>query len=209
MKTLKEELNKMKRMMGLLNEEVKSEEMKDESSLYSKLISSYSKFLRGEELHNFLKKIQSVVSFDDFSLRFSKGIDGANQFIIDIIDNTKNEKVGRFVAFVYQDKTTNLFSLQILKVEIYPKYRGGGIMRKFYIDFNQWLKDNFENFDMFTSDFIFLYNTQTGQYDGFNMWEDLVSKGLAVRLGPDEDYIPPTEVPEKNMWKIKSGYKLI
>ena len=39
--------------------------------------------------------------------------------------------------------------------------------------------------------------------------EDLVSKGLAIRLGPDEDYIPPTEVPEKNMWKIKSGYKLI
>ena len=160
MKTLNEEINRMKRMMGLLNEEVKSEEMKDESSLYSKLISSYSKFIRGEELHNFLKKIQSVVSFDDFSLRFSKGIDGANQFIIDIIDNTKNEKVGRFVAFVYQDKTTNLFSLQILKVEIYPKYRGGGIMRKFYIDFNQWLKDNFENFDMFTSDFIFLYNTK-------------------------------------------------
>ena len=79
------------------------------------------------------------------------------EYIIDIIDNTKNEKVGRFVAFVYQDKTTNLFSLQILKVEIYPKYRGGCIMRKFYIDFNQWLKDNFENFDMFTSDFIFLY----------------------------------------------------
>jgi uncharacterized FlaG/YvyC family protein len=193
----------------LLTEEVKSEEMKDESSIYGKLLSSISRFVKGEELHNFLKKIQTVVSFDDFSLRYSRGTDGSNQIIIDIIDNTTNDKVGRFVAFVYKDSMTGLFSLQIQKVDIYPKYRGKGIMRKFYIDFNQWLKDNFENFDMFTSDFIFLYNTQTGQYDGFNMWEDLVSKGLAVRLGPDEDYIPPTEVPEKNMWKIKSGYKLI
>jgi uncharacterized FlaG/YvyC family protein len=193
----------------LLFEEVKSEEMKDETSIYGKLLSSISRFVRGEELHNFLKKIQTVVSFDDFSLRYSRGTDGSNQIIIDIIDNTTNDKVGRFVAFVYKDSMTGLFSLQIQKVDIYPKYRGRGIMRKFYIDFNQWLKDNFENFDMFTSDFIFLYNTQTGQYDGFNMWEDLVSKGLAVRLGPDEDYIPPTEVPEKNMWKIKSGYKLI
>ncbi len=193
----------------LLTEEVKSEEMKDESSIYGKLLSSISRFVKGEELHNFLKKIQTVVSFDDFSLRYSRGTDGSNQIIIDIIDNTTNDKVGRFVAFVYKDSVTGLFSLQIQKVDIYPKYRGRGIMRKFYIDFNQWLKNNFENFDMFTSDFIFLYNTQTGQYDGFNMWEDLVSKGLAVRLGPDEDYIPPTEVPEKNMWKIKSGYKLI
>jgi hypothetical protein len=193
----------------LLTEEVKSEEMKDESSIYGKLLSSISRFVKGEELHNFLKKIQTVVSFDDFSLRYSRGTDGSNQIIIDIIDNTTNDKVGRFVAFVYKDSMTGLFSLQIQKVDIYPKYRGRGIMRKFYIDFNQWLKNNFENFDMFTSDFIFLYNTQTGQYDGFNMWEDLVSKGLAVRLGPDEDYIPPTEVPEKNMWKIKSGYKLI
>ena len=193
----------------LLTEEVKSEEMKDESSIYGKLLSSISRFVKGEELHNFLKKIQTVVSFDDFSLRYSRGTDGSNQIIIDIIDNTTNDKVGRFVAFVYKDSMTGLFSLQIQKVDIYPKYRGRGIMRKFYTDFNQWLKDNFENFDMFTSDFIFLYNTQTGQYDGFNMWEDLVSKGLAVRLGPDEDYIPPTEVPDKNMWKIKSGYKLI
>jgi uncharacterized FlaG/YvyC family protein len=193
----------------LLTEEVKSEEMKDESSIYGKLLSSISRFVRGEELHNFLKKIQTVVSFDDFSLRYSRGTDASNQIIIDIIDNTTNDKVGRFVAFIYKDSTSGLFSLQIQKVDIYPKYRGRGIMRKFYIDFNQWLKDNFENFDMFTSDFIFLYNTQTGHYDGFNMWEDLVSKGLAVRLGPDEDYIPPTEVPEKNMWKIKSGYKLI
>jgi len=202
-------MNLQEEIKRILREEVKSGEMKDENSLYSKLISSYLKFIRGEELHSFLKKIQTIVSFDDFSLSFSNGTDGSNQFIIDIIDNNTNEKVGRFVAFVYKDTTTNLYTLQIHKVEIYPKYRGKGIMRKFYTDFNQWLKDNFDNFDMFTSDFIFLYNTQTGQYDGFNMWEDLVSKGLAVRLGPDEDYIPPTEVPEKNMWKIKSGYKLI
>ena len=199
----------LEQVVNIQKEDVKSAEVAEDTSLFSKLISTYSKFLRGEEVHNFLKKIQSVVSFDNFTLRFSKGIDGANQFIIDIIDNTINEKVGKFVAFVYKDKATNLFSLQILKVEIYPKYRGQGIMRKFYIDFNEWLKDNFENFDMFTSDFIFLYNPKTGQYDGFNMWEDLVSKGLAVRLGPDEDYIPPTERPEKDMWKIKSGYKLV
>ena len=119
-------MNIQENIRRILREEVKSEEMKDENSLYSKLISSYSKFIRGEELHNFLKKIQTVVSFDDFTLRFSKGTDGANQFIIDIIDNTINEKVGRFVAFVYKDTTTNLYSLQILKVEIYPKYRGKG-----------------------------------------------------------------------------------
>lgn len=40
----------------LLTEEVKSEEMKDESSIYGKLLSSISRFVRGEELHNFLKK---------------------------------------------------------------------------------------------------------------------------------------------------------
>jgi hypothetical protein len=81
-------------------------------------------------------------------------------------------------------------------------------MRTFYQDFNKWLKDNFDNFDKFTSDFIFLYNKETGKYDGFSMWEDLVKKGLATRLGPEEDYIPPSIPPKNDMWKIKSGYKL-
>ena len=198
----------MKSMMNL-NEEIKSDEVGEENSLYKKLLSSISKFVIGEELHNFLKKIQTVVSFDNFTLRYSRGTDGSNQFIIDIFDNEQNEKVGRFVAFIYKDKETNIYSLQIIKVEIFPKYKGKGIMRKFYVDFNQWLKDNFPNFENFTSDFIFLYNDKTGKYDGFNMWEDMVNKGLAIRLGPDENYIPPSEVPKNKMWKLNYGYKLI
>lgn len=206
---LQEEIKRIKSMMGLLNEEVKSEEMKDESSLYSKLLSSISRFIQGNELHDFLSKIKTVTSFDDFTLEYSKGMEGANQFIINIIDINNNEKVGKFVAFVYKDSETKKHSLQIQKVEIYPKYKGEGIMRRFYQDFNKWLKSNFNNFDMFTSDFIFLYNDETGKYDGYNMWEDLVNKGLAVRLGPDESYIPPVDTPADKMWKLDYGYKLI
>jgi len=206
---LQEQTNRIKQIMGLINEDVKSNDTKPEQGFFEKVLGSISKFIQGEELYEFLQKIKSVISFDDFSLKYSKGTEGANQFIIEIIDNEENEQVGKFVAFIYKDKETNKHSLQIQKVEIYPKYKGRGIMRKFYHDFNEWLKNNFTNFDMFTSDFIFLYNDDTGKYDGFNMWEDMVNKGLAVRLGPDEEYIPPKEVPKDKMWRLKHGYKLI
>jgi hypothetical protein len=205
---LQEQISRMKSMMGL-TEEVKSKEIEVNSNFLTKVLNSISRFIQGKELYDFLEKIKTVTSFDDFTLKFSKGLEGANQFIIDIIDRNNDEKVGKFVAFIYKDSETKKHSLQIQKVEIYPKYRGKGIMRKFYQDFNEWLKSNFNNFDMFTSDFIFLYNDETGKYDGHSMWEDLVNKGLAVRLGPDESYIPPTEPPKDKMWKLNYGYKLI
>ena len=205
---LQEQISRMKSMMGL-TEEVKSKEIEDNPNFLTKVLNSISRFIQGKELYEFLSKIKTVTSFDDFTLKYSKGLEGANQFIIDIIDRNNDEKVGYFVAFIYKDSETKKYSLQIQKVEIYPKYRGKGIMRKFYQDFNEWLKSNFNNFDMFTSDFIFLYNDETGKYDGYSMWEDLVNKGLAVRLGPDESYIPPTEPPKDKMWKLDYGYKLI
>jgi hypothetical protein len=205
---LQEQISRMKSMMGL-TEEVKSKEIEVNSNFLTKVLNSISRFIQGKELYDFLEKIKTATSFDDFTLKFSKGPEGANQFIIDIIDRNNDEKVGRFVAFIYKDSETKKHSLQIQKVEIYPKYRGEGIMRKFYQDFNEWLKSNFNNFDMFTSDFIFLYNDETGKYDGYSMWEDLVNKGLAVRLGPDESYIPPIEPPKDKMWKLNYGYKLI
>jgi len=81
-------------------------------------------------------------------------------------------------------------------------------MKTFYHDFNEWLKNNLSDFDKFTSDFIFLYDKNTGKYDGYNMWEKLVKQGLARRLGPDNNYIPPTIPPKDGMWKIKTGYAL-
>lgn len=205
---LQEQINRMKSMMGL-NEEVKSENIEIESNFLTKTLKSISRFIQGKELYDLLSKIATVTSFDDFTLKFSKGVEGPNQFIIDIIDSDSKEKVGKFVAFIYKDSETEKYSLQIQKVEIYPKYRGKGIMRKFYQDFNKWLRSNFNNFDMFTSDFIFLYNDKTGKYDGYTMWEDLVNKGLAVRLGPDESYVQPTKPPADKMWKLDYGYKLI
>jgi hypothetical protein len=205
---LQEQISRIHSMMGL-NEEVKSEEIEVNSNFLTKVLNSISRFIQGKELYDFLEKIKTVTSFDDFTLKFSKGVEGANQFIIDIIDRNNDEKVGRFVAFIYKDSETKKHSLQIQKVEIYPKYRGKGIMRKFYQDFNEWLKSNFNNFDMFTSDFIFLYNDETGKYDGYSMWEDLVNKGLAIKLGPDESYIPPAEPPKDKMWKLNYGYKLV
>ena len=207
---LQENIHRIKEMMGL-SEEIKSEnpEVEVEGGILTKMLNSIGRFIQGEELHKFLDKIKTVSSFDDFTLKYSKGFESPNQFTIDIIDNNENEKVGKFVAFIYKDKETKKHSLQIQKVEIYPKYKGKGLMRKFYQDFNKWLKDNFDNFDMSTSDFIFLYNDETGKYDGFNMWEDLVNKGLAVRLGPDESYIPPSEPPKNKMWVLDYGYKLV
>ena len=205
---LQEQISRIQSMMGL-TEEVKSGDIEIESDFLTKTLKSISRFIQGKELYDLLSKIATVTSFDDFTLKFSKGNEGANQFIIDIIDSSNNEEVGKFVAFIYKDSETKKHSLQIQKVEIYPNYKGKGIMRKFYQDFNEWLKSNFNNFDMFTSDFIFLYNDKTGKYDGYTMWEDLVNKGLAVRLGPDESYVPPTEPPADKMWKLDYGYKLI
>ena len=195
----------MIKLIDILNEEITVSKPVEDSFL-TKSLNALSSFIRGKELTDFLNKIKTVAKFNNFTLKFLKGTEGANQFIIDIFN--EEEKVGRFVAFVYKDKNTNKYSLQIQKVEIYPEYKGKSIMRTFYQDFNKWLKDNFDNFDKFTSDFIFLYNKETGKYDGFSMWEDLVKKGLATRLGPEEDYIPPPIPSKDGMWKIKSGYKL-
>ena len=125
-----------------------------EDSFLTKALNSLSGFIRGTDLTNFFNKIKNVATFDDYKLQFSKGTEGANQFIIDILNKENNDKVGKFVAIIYRDKETGKQNLQIQKVEIYPKYKGKGIMRNFYQDFNKWLKDNFDNFDKFTSDFI-------------------------------------------------------
>jgi len=192
-------------ILNELNQIIPSEKPVEDSSL-TKALNAVSGFLKGKEVQEWLNKIKEVngAKFDDYTLKYKNGQN--NQFIIDIIKD--KDKVGSFVAMLYKDKDTNQISLQIQKVEIYPEYKGKSIMRNFYQSFNKWLQDNFSNFDKFTSDFIFLYNKQTGKYDGFNMWEDLVKKGLATRLGPDEDYTPPSTPPKNGMWSIKSGYKL-
>lgn len=197
----------MIKLIDLLKEEITADNKPVEDSFLTKSISALSSFIRGKDLNDFLNKIKTVATFNDFTLKFSKGTEGANQFIIDIFK--ENDKVGRFVAIIYKDKETKKYSLQIQKVEVYPKYKGKGIMRTFYQDFNKWLKNNFDNFDKFTSDFVFLYNKETGKYDGFNMWEDLVKKGLAKRMGPDNNYIPPSTPPKDGMWKLETGYELI
>ena len=192
-------------ILNELNQIIPSEKPVEDSSL-TKALYAVSGFLKGKEVQEWLNKIKEVngAKFDDYTLKYKNGQN--NQFIIDIIKD--KDKVGSFVAMLYKDKDTNQISLQIQKVEIYPEYKGKSIMRNFYQSFNKWLQDNFPNFDKFTSDFVFLYNKQTGKYDGFNMWEDLVKKGLATRLGPDEDYTPPSTPPKNGMWSIKSGYKL-
>lgn len=182
----------------------------EKDSALTKLLNIWFKFVGGKELTDFINKVKNVATFGDYKLEFSKGFESPNQFIINISNKEENkyEKVGRFVAFIYKDEETGKYNLQIQKVEIYPKYKGKGIMREFYQQFNEWLKDNFENFDKFTSGSVFLYNKKTGKYDGFNMWEDLVKKGLARRVGPEKNYIPPTTPPSNGMWVLKSGYVL-
>jgi len=190
-----------------VNEVITSEEPKAEVDTFlTRSLNTLSRFIYGKDVADFMNKLKNIATFDNFTLKPSKGFEGANQFIIEILDG--NNKVGKFAAFIYRDKETGNQNLQIQKVEIYPEYKGKGIMRKFYQEFNEWLKDNLNNFDKFTSDFIFLYNKETGKYDGFNMWEDLVKKGLARRLGPDSDYIPPSTPPKNGMWSINSGYAL-
>jgi hypothetical protein len=168
------------------------------------------KFMQGKDLAKLFDKLRGVhgAKFGDFTLKLSPGFQTVRNEINIIIMQSTN-KVGQFNAFIYTDPVTKKLSLQITKVEIYTQYKGQGIMRDFYRSFNQYLKTNFDNFDKFTSDFIFQYNKQTGKYDGFNMWEDLVSKGLAKRTGPIENYIPPKIAPKNGLWHIKSGYQLI
>jgi len=198
----------MIKLLDLLKElsQITPAEKPVEDSGLTKVLGAIGGFLKGKETTEWLNKIKQVngAKFDDYTLKYKTS--QGNSFIIDIIKG--KDKVGRFLAMLYKDKETGQISLQIQKVEIYPKYKGKSIMRNFYQSFNEWLQNNFPNFDKFTSDFIFLYNKQTGKYDGFSMWEDLVKKGLAFRLGPDEDYIPPATPPKNDMWFIKSGYKL-
>ena len=179
----------------------------------TKYMNILSKFIKGNELNTYLQTVKDVNggSFGDYVLKYRNG--NANQFIIDIYDNEiqpgKNIKVGEFVAFIYNDKITGENSLQIQKVEIYDAYKGKGIMRNFYQSFNDYLKNNFENFKDFTSDFLFQINPKTGKYDALGMWEDLVNKGLAVRISNNpNDYTPPEVRPKNGLWKLKYGYKL-
>jgi hypothetical protein len=182
-------------------------------SKLTKYMNILTKFIKGDELDTYLQTVKDVNGggFGDYVLKYRNG--NANQFIIDIYDNkiqpNKNIKVGEFVAFIHKDKITGENSLQIQKVEIYDDYKGKGIMRNFYQSFNDYLKNNFENFKDFTSDFLFQINPKTGKYDALGMWEDLVNKGLAVRISNDpNDYVPPQVKPKNGLWKLKYGYKL-
>ncbi len=189
-----------------INEEVTSSEPKEDTIL-TKGLNILSNFIRGKEVNAFLNKIKTVQTFGDFILKPKKATEGSNGFEIVIFDKENKKKVGGFVAIVYKSSKTGLYNLQIRKAYTFPDYRGRGIMRTFYQEFNEWLKKTFNNFDKFTSDFIFLYNQETGNYDGFNMWEDLVKKGLARRLGPDSEYIPP-QPDKRGMWHLEHGYAL-
>jgi hypothetical protein len=189
-----------------INEEVTSAEPKEDSAL-TKALNILSNFIRGKEVNAFLNKIKTVQTFGDFILKPKKATEGSNGFEIVIFDKENKKKVGGFVAIIYKSAKTGLYNLQIRKAYTFPEYRGRGIMRTFYQEFNDWLKNTFDNFDKFTSDFIFLYNKDTGNYDGFNMWEDLVKKGLARRLGPDSEYIPP-QPDKRGMWHLEHGYVL-
>jgi hypothetical protein len=189
---------------------IKSSTQLVKDPLFTRLMFAKLKFMQGKDLAKLFDKLRGVhgAKFGDFTLKLSPGFQTVRNEINIIIMQSTN-KVGQFNAFIYTDPVTKKLSLQITKVEIYTQYKGQGIMRDFYRSFNQYLKTNFDNFDKFTSDFIFQYNKQTGKYDGFNMWEDLVSKGLAKRTGPIENYIPPKIAPKNGLWHIKSGYQLI
>ena len=190
-----------------VNEAVTSAEPKEDTIL-TKALNTISNFIRGKELTEFLNKLKTVQRFDDFILKASKATEGANGFDIKIYDAENKKQVGVLAAIVYKSNKTGLYNLQIRKAGITPEYRGKGIMRTFYQQFNEWLKSNFDNFDKFTSDFIFLYNKKTGGYDGYDMWEDLVKKGLARRLGPDSNYVPPTIPKNGRFWELETGYAL-
>jgi hypothetical protein len=206
---IREMIDRVKNWKQTLNEVITTNDNPKERSFLGKAMDGFNKMVIGKNLYKFIEKIKTVATFNDFTLKFnSRNInDGANQFIIDILKN--DEKVGKFVAFIYEDKKTKKVSLQIQKVEIYPKYKGHSIMKTFYQDFNNWLKTNFDDFGEFSSDFVFLHNKDTGGYDGFNMWEKLVEKGLAKRNGPPENYIPPIKPKDGGFWYLKTGYTLL
>ena len=59
---LQEQTNRIKQIMGLINEDVKSNDTKPEQGFFEKVLGSISKFIQGEELYEFLQKIKSVIS---------------------------------------------------------------------------------------------------------------------------------------------------
>lgn len=152
-----------------------------------------------------MKLLSGVKSIDNktfrgYTLRYKNG--QANQFLIDIMDGDK--RVGKFVAFLHENDGEK--RLQIQKVEIEEGYKGKGIMRSFYLAMYDYCQKTYDNFKEFHSDFIFLRNKKTGEYDGFKMRESLVAQGLAERTGPAEDYLMPAT--KDKMRKLKSGYRL-
>jgi hypothetical protein len=166
----------------------------------SNFINSIIKTSSVKELMEKIKTIHGK-KFRGYTLVYISG--QSNSFVIDMYDGS--EKVGRFMAFLYEKDGD--IGLQIQKVEIEPKYRGKGIMRTFYMAIHDFLKNLYDNFKDFSSDYIFLLDKSSGTYPGFEMWEDMVRKGKAVRVGPEENYIPPKDKPK--MWFLKTGYNLI
>ena len=270
-----------------VNEAVTSAEPKKDTIL-KKLSDSFSNVFKGKETTEILNKIKTIEKFDDFTLKASKATEGANGFDIKIYDTKNNNKlVGVLAGIMYKSDKTGLYNLQIRKAGITPEYRGKGIMRTFYEQFNEWLKKNINSkedgnvvnkYGKFTSDFHFLYDQVKGKkikqlvkdleelkatitpeetvtnptllqkfktvikrkkikptltpeeikkteeeikrreeeikglsrsaYDGFSMWEDLVAKGKARRLGPDSNYIPPIIPKNGRFWALETGYAL-
>ena len=166
-----------------------------------------SNFINGiiktSSVKQLLEKIKTIngKKFRGYTLVYISG--QSNSFIIDMYDGRK--KVGRFMSFLYE-RDGNV-GLQVQKVEIEPSYRGKGIMRTFYVSIHDFLKNLYDNFKDFSSDYIFLLDKNTGKYPGFEMWEDMVEKGKAVRVGPEENYVPPKDKPK--MWFLKTGYNLV
>ncbi len=90
---------KTKKKKKNLDEVVTSAEPKaepKEDTMLTKALNILGKFIKGNELKDFIKKIKNVAKFDNFTLKFSKGGEAYNQFIINILDG--NNKVGKFVA---------------------------------------------------------------------------------------------------------------
>ena len=166
------------------------------SNTVNNIVKSYS----SKEL---LEKIKTIngKKFRGYTLAYISS--QSNSFNVDMYDG-KN-KVGRFTAFLYNKGDDT--GLQIQKVEINPNYRGKGIMRTFYLSIYDFLKDLYNNFKSFSSDYIFLLDKKTGTYPGFDMWEDMVENGKAVRTGPEQNYLPPSDKPE--MWFLQTGYDLV
>jgi hypothetical protein len=158
--------------------------------------------LKSSSTKQLLDNIKNIdgKKFRGYTLRYKPS--RANSFRIELFDG-KN-KVGNVLAFIYENKKD--VGLQIQEVNITPKYRGKGIMSTFYNGLNNYLKTEYDSFKDFSSDYIFLLEKGTNKYPGFEMWEGLVRRGKAERLGPKENYIPPKDSPKK--WFLKTGYRL-